>query len=180
MRNINLIIGSFFIFFSIQVHSNPLLIYCDPKANSVVLGDTNLINIKNFLKKEVDWEELLVMSKSKNVRGELLKGGSKIGKIQCGNLKIAIKYGYLNPDFQGQSGADDFPIITIKNGNKIILPETALEACSQTEPRLGFFYKGKCPNDWATSVHVENKKIKKIIREYFDKNNDSKTINKTF
>ena len=72
--------------------------------------------------------------------------------MNCGKLTARVSSGFLNPNSQGELGAMDFPVVEIMQGRKLLLQQTALEACAVDWPRYEFF--GKCPEQWADSIEV--------------------------
>ena len=134
--------------------SGNILYFCNSRKSEIFISiDDHSVVPSNsgFLKKTINWLNLLQFGPETNGRGELLKAGSKVEAQQCGMFQIRIESGFINDNPEGESGALDFPIIELRIGERTVLQRTALEVCSVNDRRAKFYF-GACPNYWAQSI----------------------------
>jgi hypothetical protein len=71
---------------------------------------------------------------------------------RCGRYRIRFSGDALNPNIQGELGAEPaFLSVAITRGKNVILPSTRLTICQSGEQSSRW---GRCPDDYATRVSV--------------------------
>jgi len=179
MRHIRILIFLFLPFQSALAEdlSGKLMYFCDAKKSEVSINldeQSSSLTKPGFIKKVVNWSNLLQLGPQKNGRGDPLKSGSKVAVRQCGMIQIRMESGFINDNIQGESGAFDFPVIELRIGERTVLSRTALESCSENDRRANIYF-GACADNWAQSIRTKmlaNGSLETEIKRKFDDKND--------
>jgi len=135
--------------------SGKLAYFCNSNTSEVLIDmgrQENVGKIAGFKKHVVNVDDLLIVKKNKY--GRLYKYGSKVDERGCGKITVRVESGYVNADPNGQSGADDFPVIELRMLSRTILPRTAMGLCSVNDRMSNYFF-GKCPDFWASKIETK-------------------------
>lgn len=146
-----------------------LLVICAPSTLNftITIQDSNLNDKNSGIQKEINWLHLVVARK---VYLNFEKIGSKIHTEKCGRVTAKIKYGYVNPNYNGPSGADDFPLVSIYYKNKILVFPTAMEACDVNDLEAKTAV-GPCHKSWAERIEINQKEKHIFITRSITNNN---------
>jgi hypothetical protein len=155
------------LFVNIRAHAQDdgFYFYCKPASSEIfvsIKADDKPESAAQYVKKRVDWQKLLQVGPQKNGWGDPLRSGSRISKHRCGALTLTFASGFVNANPQGELGALDFPLVEIRQGRKLLLPQTALEPCAVSVTRYGVF--GECPRRWAESIDVASDEQGRRVR----------------
>ena len=122
----------------------------------------------------VNWGDLLILKPAGN---SSYKDGSKVDARRCGQIEVRIESGYVNPDINGQSGAEDFPVVELRMADRTILPRTSLQVCSLSDRMENYFF-GPCPDNWANEIKTEERADGRlqitVVRKFSDANDQAK------
>jgi hypothetical protein len=137
-----------------SIERGKLVYFCD-KIHSAVLLDLGkqdtALKIPGYETNVVNWDDLLILKQREN---SSFKDSSRVDSRYCGQVDVRIESGYVNSDPNGQSGADDFPVVELRMGDRTILPRTGLQVCEQGDRMESYFF-GKCPDAWASFIKTK-------------------------
>lgn len=146
-----------------------LLVICAPSTLNftITTQGSNPDDKNSSIQKEINWLHLVVARK---VYLNFEKIGSKIHTEKCGRVTAKIKYGYVNPNYNGPSGADDFPLVSIYYKYKILVFPTAMEACDVNDLEAQTAV-GPCHKSWAERIEISQKEKHIFITRSITNNN---------
>jgi hypothetical protein len=109
---------------------------------------------------QVDWNRLIQYATDKSGDRKPYRIGSKSISKACGVLTVRFSGGFLNSNITGQSGAIELPVIQIRRGKRVLLPDTGLATCDKNDSRTEVF--GSCPGKWATAITAKSNRMRTI------------------
>lgn len=125
---------------------------CAAERSSLILSDQPPSPLRGYETRIVDLGALITYGKD-DLRGEVRRTGAKSVSSECGALTVVIQGAYFNANPQGELGAaEDYAVVTIRQGARVLIGPIALGSCSKGNPR--YDVHAKCPGQWATRVEM--------------------------
>ncbi len=137
-----------------QQEASDITYLCAPARSSLILSDQLKAPLRGYETRSVDLAALIVHGEEDS-RGEVRRIGAKSLSSECGTLTVIIQGAYYNSNPQGELGAaEDYAVVTIHQGARVLLGPIALGTCSKGNPRYDIH--AKCPDQWATRVEMHS------------------------
>jgi hypothetical protein len=164
-----------------QEGMDPLVLVCDQAAATLAIGSEGPPSAlpSGSAITRVDWARLIEYGRDENPAGDPLRTGSGTATHRCGDLVVSVQGGFLNSNAVGELGALEFPIASVRRGDVVIVPPTALAECEQANPR--FELHGDCPGGYAESIRVRSSREGWKVtyeRAYLDPEREERTETK--
>lgn len=127
-----------------------IALQCAADRSSIILSDQPASPLHGYETRIVDLGALITYGKD-DLRDEVRRTGAKSISSECGALTVVVKGAYFNANPQGELGAaEDYAVVTIRQGARVLIGPIALGTCSKGNPRYDIH--AKCPEQWATRV----------------------------
>lgn len=123
------------------------ILLCTPESSEFRISVPGAGSPHAYAKKELFNASVLVAwSKTPNQNGDLMRTGTRLRRLHCGDVSIDVRAGFYNGNPNGELGAaDDFARLTIKRGAHKVEVSLIEDVCADAQSPRAQVARGDNP-----------------------------------